>query len=196
MGIIGHDRVPVSLAAPHFINQFIKDTKKLSINMVGMVEKIKGKSTDILSIVQTEEEIRERVKDVFDNIIVERTQKLIIFIDELDRCKPTFAIEMLERIKHYIEDNHTIFVVSVNKEQLVHTISNYYGSGFDATRYLNKFFDENVNLPEMSSYSKRTVECGNTNTEKTYWLTKIADELGMYYHLSLRDKLIYRSSLV
>lgn len=48
----------------------------------------------------------------------------------------------------------------------------------------------------MSSYSKRTVECGNTNTEETYWLTKIADELGMYYHLSLRDKLIYRSSLV
>nr|WP_298078559.1 P-loop NTPase fold protein [uncultured Blautia sp.] len=138
MGIIGHDRVPVSLAAPHFINQFIKDTKKLSINMVGMVEKIKGKSTDILSIVQTEEEIRERVKDVFDNIIVERTQKLIIFIDELDRCKPTFAIEMLERIKHYFEDDRIIFVVSVNKEQLVHTISNYYGSGFDATRYLNK----------------------------------------------------------
>ncbi|MDO4554061.1 MAG: flavin reductase family protein [Lachnospiraceae bacterium] len=34
VGIIGHDRVLVSLAAPHFINQFIKDTKKLSINIV------------------------------------------------------------------------------------------------------------------------------------------------------------------
>lgn len=34
VGIIGHDRVLVSLAAPHFINQFIKETKKLSINIV------------------------------------------------------------------------------------------------------------------------------------------------------------------
>ncbi len=34
LGIIGHDRVMVSLAAPHFINGCIKTTKKLSINLV------------------------------------------------------------------------------------------------------------------------------------------------------------------
>jgi len=34
VGIIGHDRVLVSLAAPHFINGYIKQTKKLSINLV------------------------------------------------------------------------------------------------------------------------------------------------------------------
>ncbi len=34
VGIIGHDRVLVSLAAPHFINHCIKETKKLSINLV------------------------------------------------------------------------------------------------------------------------------------------------------------------
>ncbi len=34
IGIIGHDRVLVSLAAPHFINGCIKETKKLSINLV------------------------------------------------------------------------------------------------------------------------------------------------------------------
>ena len=94
---------------------------------------------DILSLVQTEEEIRERVKGLFNDIIVERAQKLIIFIDELDRCRPSFAIEMLERIKHYFDDERVIFVVSLNKEQLIHTITSYYGSGFDATRYLNKF---------------------------------------------------------
>ena len=48
-------------------------------------------------------------------------------------------IEMLERIKHYFDDERVIFVVSLNKEQLIHTITSYYGSGFDATRYLNKF---------------------------------------------------------
>lgn len=34
VGIIGHDRVLVSLAAPHFINGIIKEKQKLSINMV------------------------------------------------------------------------------------------------------------------------------------------------------------------
>ena len=37
LGIIGHDRVLVSLAAPHFINGKIKETKKLSINLVDEV---------------------------------------------------------------------------------------------------------------------------------------------------------------
>ena len=34
VGIIGHDHLLVSLAAPHFINSVIKQTKKLSINIV------------------------------------------------------------------------------------------------------------------------------------------------------------------
>lgn len=91
------------------------------------------------------------IKDIQE----EKAEKLVIFIDELDRCKPSFAIEMLERIKHYFDDERIIFVVSLNKEQLIHTISNYYGSEFDATRYLNRFFDISVNLPEISRYQKQ-----------------------------------------
>ena len=40
LGIIGHDKVLVSLAAPHFINGRIKETKKLSINLVDEAGKI------------------------------------------------------------------------------------------------------------------------------------------------------------
>lgn len=163
------------------------------INPAAVGEKLICKSTDILSFVQTEEEIRERVKDIFNDIIVERTQKLIIFIDELDRCRPSFAIEMLERIKHYFDDERVIFVVSLNKEQLLHTIANYYGRGFNATAYLNKFFDVNLNLPEISKHQKRTLEFCDKQTDDNYWLLKIAEELGDYYHLSLRDKLIYKN---
>lgn len=159
------------------------------------IEKLQGKSMDILSLVQTEEEIRERVKGIFNDIIVERAQKLIIFIDELDRCRPSFAIEMLERIKHYFDDERVIFVVSLNKEQLIHTITNYYGSGFDATRYLNKFFDVNINLPVMDRYQKQSIEFSEQRTERKYWLHQLAEELSDYYHLSLRDKLIYKSRI-
>lgn len=63
---------------------------------------------DILSAVKTEEDIKECVRDVFNDIIVEEAEKLVVFIDELDRCKPSFAIEMLERIKHYFDDERII----------------------------------------------------------------------------------------
>ncbi|OUP81562.1 hypothetical protein B5F07_17255 [Lachnoclostridium sp. An169] len=162
------------------------------INPATIIKDLQEGKMDILSAVKTEEDIKECVRDVFNDIIVEEAEKLVVFIDELDRCKPSFAIEMLERIKHYFDDERIIFVVSLNKEQLIHTISNYYGSEFDATRYLNRFFDVSINLPEISWYQKQKVQC--TNSER-FWITLIADELSDYYGFSLRDKLIYKSSI-
>ena len=162
------------------------------VNPATLINDLQEGKMDILSAVKTEEDIKECVRDVFNDIIVEEAEKLVIFIDELDRCKPSFAIEMLERIKHYFDDERIIFVVSLNKEQLIHTISNYYGSEFDATRYLNRFFDVSINLPEISRYQKQKVQC--TDSERL-WITLIADELSDYYGFSLRDKLIYKSSI-
>ena len=162
------------------------------INPATIIKDLQEGKMDILSAVKTEEDIKECVRDVFNDIIVEEAEKLVVFIDELDRCKPSFAIEMLERIKHYFDDERIIFVVSLNKEQLIHTISNYYGSEFDATRYLNRFFDVSITLPEISRYQKQKVQC--TNSER-FWITLIADELSDYYGFSLRDKLIYKSSI-
>lgn len=162
------------------------------VNPATLINDLQEGKMDILSAVKTEEDIKECVRDVFNDIIVEKAEKLVVFIDELDRCKPSFAIEMLERIKHYFDDERIIFVVSLNKEQLIHTISNYYGSEFDATRYLNRFFDVSINLPEISRYQKQKVQC--TDSERL-WITLIADELSDYYGFSLRDKLIYKSSI-
>lgn len=162
------------------------------VNPATLINDLQEGKVDILSAVKTEEDIKECVRDVFNDIIVEEAEKLVVFIDELDRCKPSFAIEMLERIKHYFDDERIIFVVSLNKEQLIHTISNYYGNEFDATRYLNRFFDVSINLPEISRYQKQKVQC--TGSER-FWITLIADELSDYYGFSLRDKLIYKSSI-
>lgn len=138
---------------------------------------------DILDSIQTEEEIRECIKKIFDEAISEHADKMVVFIDELDRCRPTFAVEMLERIKHYFSDDRIIFVVSTNKEQLSHTIKRHYGDEFDSTRYLNKFFDLNIGLPEI----KYPLPYPSDNQ---YWLTSITNELLSYYNLPLRDILI------
>ena len=144
---------------------------------------------DILNNIKTAEEIRELVKNILDSVINEKAQRLVIFVDELDRCKPSYAIEMLERIKHYFDDDRVIFVVSVNKEQLVHTISQYYGYGFDSTGYLNKFFDINAYLPEVSN------NLFDSYRNDQHHLNKIAEGLNDYYKLSLRDGLIFKQRI-
>lgn len=145
---------------------------------------------EILDNVKTSEQIRDLVKEILNDVIVETAEKLVIFIDELDRCKPSYAIEMLERIKHYFDDDRIIFIASVNKEQLIHTISKYYGIDFDSTAYLNKFFDLNLHLPVITCEKRDLFEKNNQTILKS-----IADELIEYYKLSLRDSLIFKQKI-
>ncbi len=173
---------PFSLTFPFL--QISGDWKNIKENLNGK---------DILEEIKTAEEIHETVKQILNEIIVENACKLVIFIDELDRCRPNYAIETLERIKHYFDDERIIFVVSVNKEQLVHTISNFYGDSFDSTGYLNKFFDMNIYLPEIPQYAKRSTIL--QTSQEQYHLKKITEELGKYYNLSLRDTIIFHQNI-
>lgn len=161
----------------------------VSVSGEGLVNALESK--DIFEEIQLEEDIREKVKQIFDIVIVEQAQKLVIFIDELDRCRPSFALEMLERLKHYFDDDRIIFVVSINKEQLTHTISNYYGAGFDSTGYLNKFFDLEADLPALQTYD---TEIQLDNREHCAFIS-ISNALVKYYKLSRRDFLIYREKI-
>lgn len=70
----------------------------------------------------------------------------IILIDELDRCRPDFALDLLERIKHFFDVPGLFFVIAANRNQFTHTIRKRYGSDFDAVRYLDKFFDFQIQL--------------------------------------------------
>ncbi len=72
---------------------------------------------------------------------------LVVFIDELDRCRPSYAIELLEVAKHLFNVDGVVFVFGLNQEQLRHSVSVIYGACFDSTDYLRRFFDLNFLLP-------------------------------------------------
>lgn len=74
--------------------------------------------------------------------------RLCIFVDELDRCRPTYAIELLERIKHLLDIPGLIFVLALDKTQLAHSVKAVYGADFDAAGYLKRFIDIEYGLPE------------------------------------------------
>ena len=66
---------------------------------------------------------------------------LVIIVDELDRCRPTYAIEVLERIKHLFNIPGIVFVLSIDKTQFAHSIKAVYGNEFESTAYLTRFID-------------------------------------------------------
>lgn len=73
---------------------------------------------------------------------------LIVVIDELDRCRPSYAVELLEVAKHLFSVENIVFVLAVNRSELGHSIKALYGSGFDAEGYLRRFVDVDFRLPE------------------------------------------------
>lgn len=75
---------------------------------------------------------------------------LVVMIDELDRCRPSYAVELLKVAKHLFAVDNVVFVLAVNRAELVHSIRALYGSGFDAEGYLRRFFDLDFQLPEPS----------------------------------------------
>lgn len=82
---------------------------------------------------------------------------LIIIIDELDRCRPTFAIELLEKVKHLFSVQNIVFVLVMNKQQLEQSISCIYGN-IDANAYLQKFINIEMQLPKLRDPRKRSDE--------------------------------------
>ena len=76
--------------------------------------------------------------------------KIVIIIDELDRCRPTYAVQLLERIKHLFDVEGVVFILGIDRYQLSHSIKALYGSEFDATGYLKRFIDLDYRLPEPS----------------------------------------------
>lgn len=78
-------------------------------------------------------------------------RRLMIVIDELDRCRPTYAIETLERIKHLFDIEGLVFVISTDKRQLQASVRAVYGEHTDAQEYLRRFFDLEIQFPKISS---------------------------------------------
>lgn len=154
-----------------------------------LVETFKGK--DITPEITTVENLKETLNLLLDKLLAERGDKLVIFVDELDRCNPVYAIKILERIKHFFDHENIIFVFSVNVNELTNTISNYYGQNFDSHRYLNKFFDVSIDLPQID-ISKFMEYLGLH--KNSYFFNEIIFEIINKYNFSMRDCIRYYQS--
>ena len=83
---------------------------------------------------------------------------VVVMVDELDRCSPEYSVEFLQLLEHVFSTDHVVFIVAINRTELYHSIKSFYGQGFNAEGYLERFFDETLSLPA----SNRTQYIGSS----------------------------------
>jgi KAP family P-loop domain len=98
---------------------------------------------------------RKGTIDAFKKALVELArgsgQPVIVFVDELDRCRPTFAVQFIERTKHFFEVPNVVFVLLLNRRQLEAATRGIYGADLDANLYLSKFITLTISLPRRDA---------------------------------------------
>ena len=128
-------------------------TKIVNFDLYSFLKKIDDQD-NILDKIEKIKSKEKECQEFFETLPEEKAEKVIVFIDELDRCNPLFAVKLLERIKHYLINDRIIFVFTTNIHQFCCTIRKQYGIEFDAETYLDKLFEYIIPLPvvNMSSF--------------------------------------------
>jgi len=96
--------------------------------------------------------------------------RLVLIIDELDRCPPSYALEALADIHHLFAVERVVVIVGVNRGELCEAVRTVYGPKFKADGYLRRLADIHVSLPAMTQtdtsdfFANAVREAGLTET--------------------------------
>ena len=105
-----------------------------------------------------------------------KSRPVVMIVDELDRCRPSYALDVLENLKHVFDVDNVCFVLITNLRQLTKAVADQYGVE-DADTYLEKFIHSTFVLPEKDRYAKN----------KVYIAHLFQSTLGFEGHSSLRE---------
>lgn len=141
---------------------------------------------------RTIKEFREQLSKVVASFKDGAKRPLFILIDELDRCRPTYAVALLERVKHLFDVDDIVFVMATDTDQLKHSIGALYGLNFAAGRYLLRFFDQTYRFESVSVEKFVAQQFLDVDTTKLFGsphldATQFCAQTFAAFNLSLRD---------
>lgn len=123
---------------------------------------------------------QEKSMFVFNKVLDEHKGvgkgKLIVFVDELDRCRPEFAMSVFEKLHHTDPREDIVFIYSSDLKQLESMVEQHYGSSYSSEIFFHKIFDtvftlSKLNKNQLQKYYNSKFE--NTN----HWDCKITWKL-------------------
>lgn len=148
----------------------------------GVIENFSG--TDFLEQYKNEKELRGKIDELIKTNLPEVADRAIIFIDELDRCRPEFAIKVLEQTKTLFQQDNIVVVYSTDITQLAHSLQGVYGPRFDGRKYLERFYDKRLELNPIKPADYLLYK--GINTMDGYTFMDITIDLLGYKQASLR----------
>lgn len=163
-------------------------------------------ATDAVHSCKNQIEVVAKFKAALREYTKTSGQRVVIFVDELDRCRPDYAIKVLERIKHLFEVEGVTFILALDRGQLGNSVRGLYGDRLDADTYLRRFIDLDytMNEPDMGVYWDVLLnDLGANDYLKKYQhapesMRKSLLLLQQIYNFSLRDaeQIMLRINLV
>lgn len=148
----------------------------------GIVDNFNG--TDFLARYKEEKELRGKIDELIKTNLPEVANRTVIFIDELDRCRPEFAIKVLEQTKTLFQQDNIVVVYSTDITQLAHSLQGVYGPRFEGRKYLERFYDKRLELNPIRPADYLLYKGINTLDEYTFM--DITIDLLSYKQASLR----------
>ncbi len=90
-------------------------------------------------------------KQSLADLLQKRKRPVVVLVDELDRCRPDFAVRLLERLKHLFEVDGLVFVIFAHNDFLEAAVKGTYNFSNDelSRKYLERFIYFQIKLPKI-----------------------------------------------
>ncbi len=140
------------------LKKFLKETKKLGLaSFLGLIQPIASRAAKSLELTEKllEEYIDQRSQEYraveefkqfykrLESEVLGDKGRLVVFMDDLDRCSPENLLRMLEAMKNFACGEKTVFVVGIDPRVAGAAVKTYYGNyeAFDGQEFLEKIFN-------------------------------------------------------
>ena len=145
-------KLTVKTATAGFVDGSVVDSAEKGIsNLISdqvdniVKDKFQHAEKDKLALKAFREHLSEFANEMSNN------KPIVFIIDELDRCRPDFALRLLEQVKHLFSVKGVTFLLVTNRHQLEESIKTKYGQNIDPINYLHKFINIWLSMPRSSS---------------------------------------------
>lgn len=145
----GAMKIGVRSLSAGLLDGSVVDSTEQSLSEL-LSDQVDGIIADKLENTSQDKQAILEFKNYLEELADEAEQPIVFIIDELDRCRPDFALELIEQIKHLFSVPGITFLLVLNKEQLEEAVRTRYGQGIKASLYLQKFVGLWLSLPRKS----------------------------------------------
>lgn len=105
---------------------------------------------DTFSIYEGRKNAMNSLKEAISEFVEGSKSGVWFLVDELDRCRPDYAISYLETIKHIFDVKGAVFLLAADRRQLENSARTAFGSDLDFEEYYRKFIHREITLPAIS----------------------------------------------